>query len=299
MAHFWRADPVKFSRAPKEIEQRRERGEFDDVFYEECLSSFNFSGRTDGWQAETVILLSAPRPAHILEFSVSDRPLGALIPPTHLHYRKFAEQMRDRLAVELFQPHYRLELLSAPLKNLAVRLGMARYGRNNLTYTDQAGSYHQLVGFLTDARLELQDTPAPPAPDRVLPECGTCSACMKACPTAAIRSDRFLLRAEGCLTYFSESLKPWPDWLPGSAHHCLIGCLKCQRVCPRNSRKLKTVKIRVSFPDPETDHILSAAFDESDTLWQQIRAKLVHLGLVGYENIMGRNLRAILRQTMR
>ena len=58
----------------------------------------------------------------------------------------------------------------APLKPLAVRLGLVRYGRNNVTYAPGMGSYIQLLGYLTDASLPLPDGWRPQEPT-LLPEC--------------------------------------------------------------------------------------------------------------------------------
>ena len=45
----------------------------------------------------------------------------------------------------------------APIKTVAAMLGLVRYGRNNIAYADGIGSYLQLCGYITDARLAIPE----------------------------------------------------------------------------------------------------------------------------------------------
>ena len=162
------------------------------------------------------------------------------------------------------------------------------------------GSYHQLVGFATDASLGPgptagRDTPA------LCPECTHCTACREACPAGAIGEDRILLHAERCLTLANEAEGPWPAWLFPAAHHCLGGCMRCQEVCPQNVGLLHWETVTEVFSPEETATILGegAVAEEGrdcvDVRWEQVKAKVASIGLPGYEVIIGRNLRALLR----
>jgi len=79
--------------------------------------------------------------------------------------------------------------------------------------------------------------------------CRNCSACLRHCPVSAIISERFLLRAELCITFHNEkpSDVPFLAWMDPSWHNCLMGCLHCQRVCPQNREFLHWVEERVEF----------------------------------------------------
>ena len=68
--------------------------------------------------------------------------------------------------------------------------------------------------------------------------------------------DRVLLHAERCLTYINENPGPWPTFVPTRAHHCLLGCLLCQRSCPANS-KLPIESTGVAFSREETEALLA------------------------------------------
>ena len=84
--------------------------------------------------------------------------------------------------------------------------------------------------------------------------CQKCTACLRHCPTGAITSERFLLRAERCITFHNEepSDVPFPAWLDASWHNCLVGCLHCQSICPENKDYLAWVGEGAKFSAEET-----------------------------------------------
>lgn len=65
-------------------------------------------------------------------------------------------------------------------------------------------------------------------------------------------ADRFLLRAGRCLTYHNEAAADFPGWIDPSWHHCLIGCLRCQTICPENAAVAGGVEDRGEFSERET-----------------------------------------------
>jgi hypothetical protein len=79
------------------------------------------------------------------------------------------------------------------------------------------------------------------------------------------------------------------------AHHCLIGCLLCQRVCPANP-KLHTVDAGVCFSADETVALIDRDPFADRRAENGARAKLAALGQPGIEPVLGRNLRALLDQ---
>jgi len=83
---------------------------------------------------------------------------------------------------------------------LAARTGVARYGRNNITYVPEHGSFHRLVAYYTDLDLGLDQWQEREA----LPACKTCDLCQKACPASVISRDTFVIRVERCLTFLNE-----------------------------------------------------------------------------------------------
>ncbi|MCL6613392.1 MAG: hypothetical protein K6U03_02030 [Firmicutes bacterium] len=265
-----------------EIQGRAAAAEFEEGFFRTHLSGFRYGAEEESFRAPgaKIILLAVPRPAHRIVFRLREGTFEVVLPPTYLSYRGLFEELRTELAA-LLGEGIRLAILNAPLKAVAVWLGLAAYGRNNLAYVPGMGSYHQLVGFLVEgAGLR----PAEARPPRLLPACEACYACRRACPTGAIGADRILLRAERCLTYLNEEPGPWPGWLPRTAHRCLVGCLACQEVCPENRGLLRFERLEEGFSPEETERLLRGP-DEADPIWRRIKERLAAMGLPGYEEI--------------
>jgi ferredoxin len=121
-----------------------------------------------------------------------------------------------------------------PQKLLAVSAGLAEYGRNNITYTDDWGSWFELLTFFTD--MPCAD-PEVWRGAKHMDGCETCFKCLNACPTQAIREDAYFINNERCTTLYIESDKPFPDFIPPEAVESVIGCRYCQDACPKNAGK--------------------------------------------------------------
>jgi epoxyqueuosine reductase len=275
----------------KEVASFGTSGVLEKEFYASELGSIAQPQATRADGLRSVVMVVKPRPAHVTFFEVDGRRLEVVVPPTYVRYRPLFEEVAEDLRANALLGA-RVERLMAPLKLLAVRFGLVRYGRNNLTYAPGMGSFIQLLGYLTDAVLP-QPTHCEPCDPTLLPECDACGACRAVCPTGAIDEERVLLHAERCLTYANENAGPWPDWVPSQAHECLLGCLSCQRACPANP-ELPLESSGVAFNGEETEALLADTGDHSASVWAGIRDKLAQLGQPYAEPVVGRNLKALL-----
>ena len=113
-------------------------------------------------------------------------------------------------------------------KLLAALSGVGQYGRNNICYVSDWGTYSCLETRYTDIPYE-----GPVQTQLRMEACENCELCREACPTGAI-GDRQVIDVTRCLTFQNESRKRMPRWVPGNAHHTITGCLRCQECCPQN-----------------------------------------------------------------
>ncbi len=124
-------------------------------------------------------------------------------------------------------------------KPLAVKAGLGWQGRNTLLINDCFGSWLCLGELIID-RAYAPDSPAQK-------RCGSCRACIEACPTGAIRTDGSL-DAVRCLSYISS----YDDEEPCDLHGTILGCDICQSVCPFNRRPLSCREEAFLQPNPLT-----------------------------------------------
>jgi len=127
----------------------------------------------------------------------------------------------------------------------------------------------------------------------MLERCQNCSACLRNCPTGAISTERFVIHAERCLTLHNEQPGdvPFPAWLDPHWHNCLLGCARCQNVCPQN-KGLRRVEAGAEFSEEETALLLAGV--SLDQLPAATAQKMEQLDLGGYAELLPRNLGALL-----
>jgi len=141
----------------------------------------------------------------------------------------FSRKAKEKFPSNHFKPY----VDTGPVleKQWAVRAGVGWQGKNSLLLNKKFGSYCFIGLIITD----LSITPN----KKINNYCGSCTACIDACPTSAIVSD-FIVDSGKCISYWtieSDREKKFPDSIKKNLNGWIFGCDICQEVCPWNSKK--------------------------------------------------------------
>jgi epoxyqueuosine reductase len=281
----------------KKVIKFKESGELHQLILKRYMDWLDNDLDSSHSRMKSIILLALPRPAHTLTFSTAKGPFVTLLPPTYVNYdntfKIYLSDFKNCFGTSLGE----VRLLQAPLKTLAVHLGLASYGKNNITYVGKFGSYHQLMAFVIEKQLKPYDE-FKAGKEAQLEECSKCSICETICPTKAITSERFLLKAEKCLTFHNEKEGELPEnvQLRPKTYPCFIGCMTCQEFCPANKNALKIEPTGIAFDEMETEEILKD--EKNPEVWAGIKSKFEKLGMMSCEKFIGRNLRYALQKSL-
>jgi epoxyqueuosine reductase len=118
---------------------------------------------------------------------------------------------------------------SAPImeRAWAKRSGIGWIGKNSLLLNREMGSFFFLAELILDLELDYDNA--------IKDYCGSCTACMDACPTDAI-TEPYVVDGSKCISYFTIELKDEiPADVKGKFSNWIFGCDICQDVCPWNS----------------------------------------------------------------
>ena len=140
--------------------------------------------------------------------------------------------------------HGRAFVDSAPVldKAWAAKSGLGWIGKHSNLLSKQAGSFYFIAELIVDLDLDY-DTP-------VTDHCGSCTACIDACPTQAI-VEPYKVDGSKCISYFTIELKnEIPSSVSGQFDDWMFGCDVCQDVCPWN-RFSKAHKEPLFDPHPQ------------------------------------------------
>jgi epoxyqueuosine reductase len=274
-----------------EIENRRERGQFDNEFAERHLFKFRFKPPEELREAKSLVVVAMPRPPTRAIFSWNGKKQGFILPPTYTAYDEKRLHVERLVAEAVGKEGYKIATPALPLKLLAVRSGLAEYGRNNIAYVDSMGSFMRLTAVYSDMPCRSDQWQEA----KTMKRCISCDLCQKACPTGAISKDRFLLHTEKCLTYHNEKEGeiPFPEWIKPEWHNCIVGCIRCQAVCPANKPYLTQVGETAEFDEEETQLLLKGKPREQ--IPETTLKKMQLLSLTDYYGEIPRNLSVLLK----
>lgn len=253
------------------------------------ISSFQYAPPPELPGAHSLIIMSTPLKNARIVFNAAGKKSTVMIPSGYVDdgfkLIDYQNMLYDRGVVAKGGKLARARL---PLKQLAVRSGLAEYGRNNITFVDGYGSYHQLLAFYSEQQLEDHWGRL-----KMMPLCKGCSICLDECPTRAIRKSNFVIDVEKCVTLYNELPEPMPDWIPANAHNALVGCLKCQYTCPGNDDVKDSAWDLGEVDEAETAALLSGKMDKE--MERTLKAKLQRIGGGDDLPYIARNLKLILK----
>jgi epoxyqueuosine reductase len=201
------------------------------------------SARMDYWPEE-----SADAAATLTDGNIAYVSRYALGRDYHKVLRSRLQTLCDRIQAAVGPFGYRVFTDSAPVleKALARNAGLGWIGKHTNLIDRNAGSYFFLGEIYLDLKL-LTDEPS-------TAHCGTCSACMPACPTGAIVAP-YRLDARRCISYLTIELAgSIPVEFRRAIGNRIYGCDDCQLVCPWN---------KFARPTPEKDFAVRHGLDRA------------------------------------
>src|SRR5258706_7041797 len=147
----------------------------------------------------------------------------------HFVIKEKLNQFMDSIHQHVGDVQGRAFVDSAPVmeRAWAKKGGVGWVGKTSLLLNREMGSFFYLAELIIDLELDY-DAP-------IKDYCGTCTACMDACPTDAI-AEPYVVDGSKCISYFTIELKEEiPTDVKGKFENWIFGCDICQDVCPWNS----------------------------------------------------------------
>lgn len=146
----------------------------------------------------------------------------------HFVIKEKLKELLQFIQDEIGEVNGRVFVDSAPVldKAWAAKSGLGWIGKNANLITQKVGSFYFIAELIIDLELEY-DLPT-------TDHCGTCTACIDACPTQAIIQP-YVVDGSKCISYFTIELKDnLPQEMKGQFNDWVFGCDVCQEVCPWN-----------------------------------------------------------------
>jgi epoxyqueuosine reductase len=174
----------------------------------------------------------------------------------HFVIKEKLKELLQFIQTEIGEVSGRAFVDSAPVldKAWAAKSGLGWLGKNGNLITKQVGSFYFIAELIVDLDLEYDHA--------TTDHCGSCTACLDACPTEAIVAP-YVVDGSKCISYFTIELKEAiPIEMKGKFDDWAFGCDVCQDVCPWNKFS-KAHNEPLFDPNPE---ILS--FSKKD--WEEI-----------------------------
>ncbi len=271
----------------KELMQWKHEGVIKESFFEQNYGDFRFQIPDEIPDAKSIVVVAIPQKIQPLDFLIQGKFYHTIIPPTYV-YTPVRKTCKEVLTRVLKKTDHSVRRAILPLKLLAVSCGLGKYGKNNICYVDGMGSFARLEGFYTNYQFPSDDWQE----KEMMESCTGCLLCQQNCPTHCIPADRFLIHADHCLTYFNENKEEFPLWIDPRCHHALVGCMRCQVVCPQNRSVIRLNEHPITFSEEEVAMILNKTPREH--ISETLSDKLIRLDMDEYYSVLPRNLAVLM-----
>ena len=288
-AKFRTVSIIHLKELQTEINEWKQNGLITEEFFKQNYGDFSFKPPKKLSNACSIIIIGVPQKIIPVKFFYKGKQYQTVLPPTYM-YSEIRTTCTEILSSILENKGYSVDRAILPLKLLAVKSGLAKYGKNNICYVDEMGSLTRLEAFYTD----YEFLPDNWHEKQLMKSCATCSLCQCACPTQCIPKGRVFIHADHCLTYLNEDAGDFPLWVRKQSHNALVGCMHCQIICPQNKSFLQFDKQTIDFTEEETSIILHKTPQER--IPKALAEKLMHFNLDEYYTLLARNLSVLMNK---
>ena len=181
----------------------------------------------------------------------------------HFVIKEKLKELLHFIQTEIGEVSGRAFVDSAPVldKAWAAKSGLGWIGKNSNLITQKVGSFYFIAELIVDLDLEYDTA--------TTDHCGTCTACIDACPTEAIVAP-YVVDGSKCISYFTIELKDnLPQEMKGQFEDWAFGCDICQDVCPwnkfskpHNEPLLKANESILNFSKKDWEEITTETFNK-------------------------------------
>ncbi|MBF4692222.1 4Fe-4S double cluster binding domain-containing protein [Fusibacter ferrireducens] len=259
--------------------------------YEKYLKNIRFTN-DNNIKMESILTIAVYQPHSKISFNMDGHKVTRVLPSMYLYDVDPLDQNRNSRVMtinndiqNLLESYgHMVSPVYLPAKTIAIASGLAKMGKNNLCYIDGC-SFYWFATYLTDIHVDKESIKPT---SLFMKECEHCSKCINNCPTGALNPSHSYVKINKCLTYHNESLEMTPVWIDRKWHNSMIGCIRCQSVCPLNHKHMKKIKTFESFNEHETKEILAG--NSIDSFPEESIRKLKNINFFDNYKLLTRNL---------
>lgn len=242
-------------------------------------TSYDFS-ILDNSSIKSIFITATSSPFYVLRLNNS---IDLRIPPIYGNRSKIVNESKHITETVFPKFGFKTYPVYLPKKLIAAHCGLANYGNNGITYIKEFGSYFRLTMFASDYESGYKSVWNDIS---LMKSCQKCGRCIQICPVAALEKGTAWVNTNRCLTRFNEQPGEFPEWILDDYHNSLVGCSKCQEICPQNYKKANEVIITVG------DEIIKMIMnvENYDDLDQTTKQLLSELSIDRYFKVLQRNI---------